>query len=408
MTHNHCESGQNTLYLQHTSVNHRFSAKLPMNSQSNITVPTLLVFLLFLLVIPRLGLATENETGTLRITDIPTACSNAYELNAFHCGTAEIAFTQTGALDGTGIIEIAGLEPGFYDAVLRIDNYLGVGFSNILIGIDVSTEVSTTFSAGDLDGDNAINLVDFSMFSSAVDSETGVNGSADLNCDGSVDIQDFSIFSSNFGKEGVSVPADIRPDEVSDVDGNVYNTVLIGEQLWMAENLRTTRYNDGDDIVFLASGFAQPNTAVYSWLDNDITTANDFGALYNWYAAASDKLCPCGWRVPSDTDWEALRTFLDPDAGVNTDVAGGAMKDTAIWNEPNTGATNGSGFTGLPTGFRNAGGTFLFFGERGYWWSATENSTNFAWSRALQYNSTSVPRTNSGKSFSFSVRCLKN
>ncbi|MFN2430495.1 MAG: fibrobacter succinogenes major paralogous domain-containing protein, partial [Cryomorphaceae bacterium] len=150
------------------------------------------------------------------------------------------------------------------------------------------------------------------------------------------------------------------------------------------------------------------NTAVYSWYNNDENNAETLGGLYNWYAIETQKLCPCGWRVPSDNDWEELRTFLDPYAGVNTDDAGGQMKATILWEEPNTGATNSSGFGGLPGGFRSNGGTFSFFGERGYWWSSTENSYNFAWSRSLQNNSTSVPRNNSGKGFGNSVRCIKN
>jgi len=146
------------------------------------------------------------------------------------------------------------------------------------------------------------------------------------------------------------------------------------------------------------------STGAYCWYDNDITNKEIYGALYNWHAVNSNKLAPEGWRVPTDEDWTVLTNYL---GGEN--VAGGKLKSTgtSLWRSPNTGATNESGFTGLPGGGRfGSDGVFGDVGNSGSWWSSEEFNTNFAWDRFLTFNDGKVFRGYFNKSFGFSVRCI--
>ncbi|MBI5010148.1 MAG: fibrobacter succinogenes major paralogous domain-containing protein, partial [Bacteroidia bacterium] len=138
--------------------------------------------------------------------------------------------------------------------------------------------------------------------------------------------------------------------QVSDIDGNVYQTVTIGTQVWMKENLKTTKLNDGIALpnVIDNAAWAALTTTGYCWYNNDATTyKSTYGALYNWYAVNTGKLCPIGWHVPSDDEWTLLTTFRG-----GYSVAGGKLKETGTlhWTSPNTGATNETGFTALPGG----------------------------------------------------------
>ncbi|MBK9327803.1 MAG: fibrobacter succinogenes major paralogous domain-containing protein [Sphingobacteriales bacterium] len=141
------------------------------------------------------------------------------------------------------------------------------------------------------------------------------------------------------------------PSTVTDIDGNVYNVVKIGNQCWMKENLKTTRYNDGSAIPTGLSNTAWEATTngAYAIYDNNAANNTTYGKLYNWYAVNTGKLAPAGWHVPTDAEWTTLTTYL---GGVR--VAGGPMKATTLWASPNVGATNSSGFTGLPAGYRAA------------------------------------------------------
>jgi uncharacterized protein (TIGR02145 family) len=143
----------------------------------------------------------------------------------------------------------------------------------------------------------------------------------------------------------------------------------------------------------------------YCWYNNDATTFNStYGALYNWYSVNTAKLCPTGWHVPSDAEWTTLTTFLGGES-----VAGGKLKEigTSHWLSPNTGATNETGFTAIPGGYRNNGGTFGGIGRDGYLWSSSMVSSSLAWYRYLGNTGSSVFRNNDGK-VGFSVRCLRD
>jgi uncharacterized protein (TIGR02145 family) len=215
---------------------------------------------------------------------------------------------------------------------------------------------------------------------------------------------------------------------ITDASGNTYPTVTIGMQVWMAENLRTTKYRDGSNIPVVTvntlwynnwNNGNQLQQPMMCWYNNDQATytANKFGALYNWYAInpatnGNKNVCPTGWHVPTDAEWATLINFLDPnaDGGNNYNIAGGKMKSTGTqyWLSPNTGATNSSGWSGLPGGLRYANGTFNSVGGFGSWWSSTEDGTNLAWYRYLYYNNGDVNRTIDSRASGISVRCVRD
>jgi uncharacterized protein (TIGR02145 family) len=192
----------------------------------------------------------------------------------------------------------------------------------------------------------------------------------------------------------------------TDADGNIFTTVTIGNQVWMASNLKTTKYNDGTAIPLVTDNTAWFNltTPAYCLNSNVIANKDTYGALYNWFTVNTGKLCPTGWHVPSDAEWTVLTTYL----GGN--VAGGKLKEpgTSHWVSPNTSATNETGFTAVPGGSRYSSGTFNNIGYYGVWWSATQYSTTYAWNRNVYYDNGTVGRDNYEKQYGFSVRCLRD
>ena len=195
---------------------------------------------------------------------------------------------------------------------------------------------------------------------------------------------------------------------VKDKDGNLYHIVTIEDQVWLVENLKTTKYNDGTDIPLVTdkTDWSNLSTPGYCWYSNDsFQYKNVYGALYNWYTINSGKLCPSGWHVPTDAEWGTL--ILHVGGVIN---AGGKLKEagTVHWISPNTGATNETGFTALPGGARNYSGNFGLILERGFWWSSTENSSTNAIYRALLYNSSNAESGNDNKKYGYSVRCIKD
>jgi uncharacterized protein (TIGR02145 family) len=190
-------------------------------------------------------------------------------------------------------------------------------------------------------------------------------------------------------------------------DNEKYKTVKIGNQIWMAENLRASRFNDGTPVPLVTDGvvWAELTTPGYCWYDNDVKeNIGIYGGLYNWYTVNSGKLCPKGWHVPTDAEWTTLSTFLGEDA------AGNKLKETGTthWNSPVTEANNVTGFSAIPGGSRNEKGAFLKIGNFGYWWSSTGESRTNAWYRLMIYNTSFVSRGNLNKKQGFSVRCLKD
>jgi uncharacterized protein (TIGR02145 family) len=160
---------------------------------------------------------------------------------------------------------------------------------------------------------------------------------------------------------------------ITDKDGNVNTSVSIGTQVWIVENLKTTKFNDGSAIpnVTVENAWDNLTTPAYCWNNNDIANKNPYGALYNWNAVSMGKLCPTGWHVPTTNEWNDLGTYLG-----GYEVAGGKMKETGTthWQGVNSGATNESGFTALPGGCRgDLNGDFYGFGCVGHWWTSSGN-----------------------------------
>lgn len=194
---------------------------------------------------------------------------------------------------------------------------------------------------------------------------------------------------------------------VADRDGNIYKTILIGQQTWMAENLRTTKYNDGTSIPLTVEGKEWGNltTPGFSWYDNAVEDKGAYGALYNWYTVITGKLCPIGWHMPSDAEFSMLAIQLGGAA-----EAGGKLKESGNihWQSPNKWATNESGFSALPGGYRDYIGRYFYFGSFGSWWSSTEYFAGSSWSWYVHSSVKDFVRNISGKNDGYSVRCVKD
>ncbi len=200
---------------------------------------------------------------------------------------------------------------------------------------------------------------------------------------------------------------DQAPDPVTDIEGNTYKTLQIGDQVWMAENLKTSLYSDGTQIAYVTDNIAwgKLTAAGYCFYDNDLSNKTLFGTLYNYNSVASGMLCPDGWHVPSVAEWQQLREFLG-----DTIAGGGKLKEegTVHWNIPNTGADNTTGFTALPSGIRYFEGTFNSASFFTAFWSSTESDESNVWYLSLYYNDAVAAINKTSKKDGFSVRCIKD
>jgi uncharacterized protein (TIGR02145 family) len=200
---------------------------------------------------------------------------------------------------------------------------------------------------------------------------------------------------------------------MTDQEGNVYKTIVIGTQEWMAENLNTSIYRNGEAIPTNLDNAAWQSTTSGAWAhyNNDASYACPYGKLYNWYTCVDARqLCPVGWHVPTDAEWTVLTDYLG-----GLEVSGGKMKTTGtiegatgLWYSPNIEATNSSGFSGAPGGARETNGVYDNIGYYGSWWSSSEFDTSFAWFRDLYYFYGFAESYYTNKQFGFSVRCLRD
>ncbi len=206
----------------------------------------------------------------------------------------------------------------------------------------------------------------------------------------------------------------LNVSNVIDIDGNNYNTVLIGNQCWLKENLKVTKYRDGSLIPLDNTGGPTGNGTNQLWstrnygsrtiYGHNATNLKNYGYLYNWYAVTDIKgICPTGWHIPTDSEWTNLANFLGGEG-----LAGGKLKSTTNWKTPNRDATNEVGFSGLNGGIRGYDGTFAFLRYGGFFWSNTTYDTGNAWTRALDYDSGNLGRDYENKLNGLYIRCLKD
>ncbi len=198
------------------------------------------------------------------------------------------------------------------------------------------------------------------------------------------------------------------PDPVTDIEGNTYKTVRIGLQIWMAENLKTTRFNDGTAIASVADStawrnLAKPGYCMYN--KNDTAYKRTYGLLYNAYTADSGKVCPTGWHLPGIEEWQQLSDFL-----ADSIYSGGKLKETGTthWMAPNRGATNTTDFSALPAGIRYFEGSFTAILYYTAFWSATFSGNDEEGYTSLYYGDARINLGHVSKKHGFSIRCVKD
>jgi len=240
---------------------------------------------------------------------------------------------------------------------------------------------------------------------------------------------DFITVTTGAGGGGDGEPCPGSPT-MTDIDGNVYNTVQIGNQCWMKENLRVTRYADGTGLSIVSGANDWINLGyvgkAYCYCENSISNGEVYGPLYNWAATMNGELssssnpsgvqgiCPIGWHIPSDNEWKQLEMHLgltQTEANVigwRGTNEGGKLKAIMLWDNPNTGATNSSEFTALPGGNRSASSSFTQLNYSSGFWSATEHSSISSWYRYLSTYEARAKREMTNKGYGFSVRCVKD
>ena len=256
-----------------------------------------------------------------------------------------------------------------------------------------------------------LSLMCLAIFILILSIPTFAGNCGDVNNDTSINIFDITHLISYLYMEGLEPDCGLDNiiGTVTDIDGNLYYTVKIGDQWWMLENLKVTQYRNGDPIPNVTDNgqWGSLSTGAYCNYNNDESKVAIYGRLYNWFAVNDSRnIAPEGWHVPSDAEWQTLIDYL----GGNSH-SGGKMKDTGLdyWLSPNEGATNEGNFTALPSGYRYPDGS-QYYGLKyqAHFWSTTESITGNAWTRYLLYNNIASYRYTSWKENGFSVRCVKD
>lgn len=322
----------------------------------------------------------------------------------------ETSYTISGS---SGKITIKDLESRVYKLTGKIENceeilsnkyFTIIGENNILF--KGKTRSDGTFEIFTLLCDNILQNIDYSLLATVYTS--------------SLTLKQYNIiikFSGKYQNKNLNLCSiqeiknylnpDLTYGTVSDIDGNIYATIKIGSQIWMAENLTTSKYNDGTEI---------PNVKPYEYWTNLTSGAwcyyspkeNQnaiYGKLYNWYAVSNGKLCPVGWHVPTEADWKELINYLGGD-----DVAGLKLKSSKLWFYSSTPGTNISGFSAIPGGERiNTDLSFFNLGQVGKYWSSNNEMNNtFGVSRRMHNGSYKVQRSEESKTRGLSCRCIKD
>ncbi len=345
--------------------------------------------------------------------------------------------TSNGAGTGSFDSSLTGLNPGTtYHLRAYASNSIGTAYGNsisfntlatapvLTTAVVTSITVSSAISGGTItsDGGSAITArgvcwnvspnPDISVHSTT--DGTGAGGfTSNLTGLTSSSVYYVRAYASNiigttYGNEVTFTTSGSQTETVTDIDGNVYQTVKIGSQVWMVENLKVTKYRNGDQIPVitdytqwdpLTTGARVTNTSVQGYV-------NTYGWFYNWYAVSDNRsICPAGWHIPSKDELSTLSDYLGGDT-----VSGGKLKEsgTVHWNSPNYYSTNESGFTALPGAFYFTGPGYVTPGDFGTWWTSTEYNSTDSWNWNLDNSSTGLYKVYNKKSSGFSIRCVKD
>jgi len=279
---------------------------------------------------------------------------------------------------------------------------------------DGSCEYEYDFILGDVNFDNEINVLDIVLMVSFILGEPTDEyeySAADINQDGLINILDVVQL--------VNIILGVTQNTINDIDGNVYETIQIGDQLWMAENLKVTHYQNNDEIPYI---YNDPQYGAYINYSNNADNVGVYGRLYNWFAVNDERgLCPDNWHVPSDDEFKSLEMYLgmsESEAngeGLRGTDEGGKLKEEGNehWNSPNTGATNETGFTALPGGnrrYETYTNQEIFSGlnRYGFFWSSSEVYTVNAWYRVFSFDYSESNRYHLSKTNAFSIRCVED
>ena len=327
--------------------------------------------------------------------------SGSVEISIFDISGKEVLQIEDKLLKGTHKYLLSGLKRGIYLLNIRGDNYFYnsklisqnitadepkikySGIKNIELNNKKYKSQKATLTMSYTTGD----ILRFSGFSGIYSDVITIIPTASCS------------ISFTFGISG----------NVIDIDGNIYDTIHIGNQVWLKQNLKAIHYDNGDAIPNIINNTAWSVLTQGGYCDynNNDNISIIYGRLYNNYAVTDSRnLCPSGWHIPSDAEWTTLTNYLGGEA-----ISGGKLKETGLthWNAPNTGATNETGFTALPGGHRNYTGSYGLFGTDCYFWTSTQLNNNYdAWYRFIVNDNATVFRGSDSKVMGGYVRCIKN
>ena len=369
------------------------------------------------------GEVVSNKAVSLKISILTGSIS----------GSSVYTETQTKTTDASGLISLqigfgtvlsgvfASIAWGDFPHFIKLEADFSGGNNFVLLGSQELMSMPYALYASKTDT-SSLNLVN--RFNSKVNISdtsnmlsnyrTGLNNKVNFS-DTAIMLANYKTIITDLQKhvELLSSYTSLLASGLVDIDRNNYPVAKIGNQIWMKENLKVTKYRNGDAIPtgLSAADWRSTNSGAYAIFLNNNGNDAIYGKLYNWYAVTDNRgLCPTGWHVPTDAEWTTLTTYLGGEG-----VAGGKMKSvgTAYWNNSNIGATNESGFSGLPGGLRNDGDTDYYnIGRVAYFWSATESSRDgFSWIRTLSDVDVFVTKAGDNgldRNNGLSVRCLRD
>lgn len=317
-------------------------------------------------------------------------------INSLNCSTLELQGYLTAGVLVNGVM-----------ASINYSGGNGLGYPGQIINSTGVTGLTASISAGSFaNGNGAITYI-IAGTPATIGNAVFALSIGGQNCNITLPVYDASLSKHTCGTQNIHNPTK-NYENVKDKDGNDYKIVRIGSQIWMAENLKTTKYLNGDPVNNITLNSQWQNAVIGAYCSYENNLANDCpsGKLYNWFAVNdSRKICPAGWHIPTEEEWGVLSSFLGGDG-----IAGSKLKSTSqqLWeNSSEFLPNNSSGFSGLPGGFRSDFG-FYDNGFYGYWWTSSETDQDYAVSRGLFYDAPVFYKFDEKKTVGHSVRCMKD